>query len=85
MELCFEVSGDGKLSQSGFSSAGFDSLDIFLVSSETNVNLTVTTGSDFLSQEQGSTVKHLNWPIPTCVQPGSYNVSRTITNNTNGV
>ncbi|KIP12585.1 hypothetical protein PHLGIDRAFT_27363 [Phlebiopsis gigantea 11061_1 CR5-6] len=75
MSLAIDVSGDGKLSQPGFSSAGFDSLDIFLVSSETNINLTVIAGSEFLLQEQGSTVKHLNWPIPTCVQPGSYNIT----------
>lgn len=63
------------MSQPSFSTTGIDSLNIFLVSSQISLNLTVATSPDFLEQEQGSTVKHYNQPIPTCVPPGPYNVS----------
>src|ERR1700722_7591344 len=75
-----QVSGDGLLSPlasvpgSGLAT-GFDSLDVFLVSYQTQLNITVSTGPDLLTQEPGSTVKHLNFPIPSCVPPGQYNVS----------
>lgn len=76
-----QVSGDGKLaswqeaSTPGSSlSTRFDGLEIYLVSSDTSTNLTVST-SGLLSREQGSTVKHLNWPIPACITAGNYNVS----------
>lgn len=47
---------------------------MYLVSSQANVNLTVSSGPAFLSQESGSTVKHLNWPLPNCLVQGLYNV-----------
>ncbi len=39
------------------------------------MNLTVSKGTDLLSQEQGSTVKHLNYQVPTCVPIAFYSVS----------
>ncbi|GJE86017.1 hypothetical protein PsYK624_020970 [Phanerochaete sordida] len=75
MSIAIDVSGNGQLSRPSFSTAGFDSLNIYLVSTEANLNLTITNGTQFLLQEQGSTVKHLNWPIPTCIQPGPYNIT----------
>ncbi|EIN13488.1 hypothetical protein PUNSTDRAFT_41053 [Punctularia strigosozonata HHB-11173 SS5] len=73
-------SGDGKLASvaatpgSGLADR-FDSLSIYLVSSETNINATVSNGTGFLTQEPGSTVKHLNFNVPGCITPGDYNVS----------
>ncbi len=71
--LRFKVSGDGKLSDDSF----FSLLEIYLVSSETNINLTVVSGTDFLSQESGS-VRHENFMIPTCIKAGNYNVSSSL-------
>ncbi|KAJ7431824.1 hypothetical protein B0H11DRAFT_2128638 [Mycena galericulata] len=51
----------------------YDSLEIYLVSA--NFNITVSAGPAFLTGESGSTVKHLNWPIPTCLSPGDYNLT----------
>jgi len=74
-----QVSGDGKLPQSASvpgngGQSGYDGLDLYLVSGQTNTNVTVSNNSDILKQEPGSTVKHLNWPIPSCVSSGQYNV-----------
>jgi len=76
--IALDLSGDGVIPQDAFSSSSnslthYISLNIFLTSS--NLNLTVSNGSVLLSQEPGSTVKHLNWPIPTCVPSGSYNLT----------
>lgn len=76
-----QLSGDGKVPQSAFipgsgASTGYDLLEIYLVSSQLGVNYTVSNATDFLEQEPGSTVKHLNWPIPNCVSSGSYNVRK---------
>ncbi|KAF7339642.1 hypothetical protein MSAN_02179000 [Mycena sanguinolenta] len=56
-------------------SSSFSSLEIYLVSAETNINMTVSAGSALLSGESGSTVKHLNWPISTCIPAGNYNLT----------
>jgi hypothetical protein len=37
--------------------------------------MTVSAGPALLTGESGSTVKHLNWPIPACIPEGNYNVS----------
>ncbi|KLO20572.1 hypothetical protein SCHPADRAFT_884609 [Schizopora paradoxa] len=76
--IAVDLSGDGKISQDAFTSNStspthYISLNIYLTSSTTN--FTVSNGSAFLSQEPGSTVKHLNWPIPNCVPSGSYNLT----------
>ena len=74
-----QVSGDGKLSQPAFSGVGLDGLNIYLVSSDSGDNITISEGSGLLTQESGSTVKHLNWPIPSCIAAGNYNVNKLIT------
>jgi len=76
--IAIDLSGDGVIPQDAFSSNSnspthYISLNIFLTSS--NSNYTVSNGSALLSQEPGSTVKHLNWPIPNCVPSGSYNLT----------
>lgn len=75
-----QLSGDGKIPQSAFipgsgQATSYNSLELYLVSATENLNLTVSNGTGLLTQEPGSTVKHLNWPIPTCVPSGSYNAS----------
>ncbi|KAK0208605.1 hypothetical protein DFS33DRAFT_1451536 [Desarmillaria ectypa] len=70
LPISIDVSGDGKLPDDSF----FSLLEIYLVSSETNINLTVVSGTDFLAQESGS-VLHENFMIPTCVQSGNYNLT----------
>lgn len=74
-----DVSGDGRLPTSASIPGStlptaFISLNIFLISSQTNTNITVTSGPQFLGGEQGSTVKHLNFAIPSCLKSGDYNV-----------
>lgn len=75
-----QLSGDGKIAQSAFipgsgASNRYDSLEIYLVSAQTGSNFTVSNGTGFLTQESGSTVKHLNFALPSCISPGVYNVS----------
>ncbi|KAJ7492817.1 hypothetical protein FB451DRAFT_551794 [Mycena latifolia] len=78
--IAVDVSGDGKLSPaaslpgSGLSTS-YELLEIYLVSAQTNINMTVSAGPGLLSNESGSTVKHLNWPIPTCIPAGDYNLT----------
>ncbi|KAG9083419.1 hypothetical protein FS749_006047, partial [Ceratobasidium sp. UAMH 11750] len=73
-----DVSGNGRLPP-GASVPGsvlptaFISLNIFLISSQTKTNVTVTSGPQFLAGEPGSTVKHLNFAIPSCLKTGDYN------------
>ncbi|KAJ6519622.1 hypothetical protein C8R45DRAFT_952129 [Mycena sanguinolenta] len=80
INIAVDVSGNGQLPaaaslpNSGYST-GFTSLEIYLISGETNINMTVSPSSALLSGESGSTVKHLNWPIPTCMPAGNYNLT----------
>jgi len=78
--LAIDLSGDGKIPQSAFQPGSsmatrYNSLELYLVSAQMNINLTVSNGPGLLTQEPGSTVKHLNWPIPPCVPAGDYNVT----------
>ncbi|KAF8761633.1 hypothetical protein RHS01_00918 [Rhizoctonia solani] len=73
-----DVSGNGRLPISASFPGStlptaFISLNIFLISSQTNTNVTVTSGTQFLEGEPGSTVKHLNFAIPSCLKTGDYN------------
>ncbi|KAH9854171.1 hypothetical protein C2E23DRAFT_819860 [Lenzites betulinus] len=79
-QVAIDISGDGKLDQSASipgsdKSTRFDSLEIYLVSYQTKLNLTVSAGPDLLTQEQGSTVKHWNYNVSTCIPAGSYNLT----------
>ncbi|KAG8713834.1 hypothetical protein FRC11_010818 [Ceratobasidium sp. 423] len=73
-----DVSGNGRLPTSASVPGStlptaFISLNIFLISSQTKTNLTVTSGTQFLEGEPGSTVKHLNFALPSCLKTGDYN------------
>ncbi|KAJ7632163.1 hypothetical protein FB45DRAFT_1057301 [Roridomyces roridus] len=89
INIAVDVSGDGKLAPAasvpGSSlSTRFDALEIYLVSDKTNINMTVSNSSDFLTGESGSTVKHLNFALPDCIQPGDYNLTFYETSHYNG-
>jgi len=71
--IAIDLSRDGKLPQSF--GIGYDSLDLYLVSAQTDTNITVSDHSNLLQQEPGSTVKHLNWSIPSCLSSGQYNLT----------
>ncbi|KAK7064558.1 hypothetical protein R3P38DRAFT_3250140 [Favolaschia claudopus] len=80
LPIAIEVSGDGKIpisasSNNSDASTRFELLEIYLVSSAANINITVSTGPALLANESGSTVKHVNWPIPTCIPAGDYNLT----------
>jgi hypothetical protein len=81
LPIAVDVSGDGQLqfpddsNPNSTASTHFSLLEIYLVSSETSLNLTVSNGTGFLTQQSGSTVKQLNWPVPTCVMAGNYNLT----------
>jgi len=80
ISIAVDVSGDGKLplsasSNSSDSSTRYELLEIYLVSAETKLNITVSAGPGLLANESGSTVKHVNWQIPTCVPAGNYNLT----------
>jgi len=62
----------------------YDSLNVFLTSAQQKTNFTVSTGPGLLTQEPGSTVKHLNWPIPACIPPGQYELTLCESSHING-
>lgn len=73
------MSGDGKLPSDSANPSStlkthYDSLEVYLVSYATSFNMTVSAGTGLLTQESGSTVKHINWVIDTCIPSGNYNV-----------
>lgn len=67
-----QASGNGKLEM--LPNTGFISINIFLISSTIGVNVTVSTGPSLIDGEPSSTVKHLDWLIPSCLPSGNYNV-----------
>ncbi|KAF8642287.1 hypothetical protein AX16_009558 [Volvariella volvacea WC 439] len=79
LPISIEVSGNGKLPfpaiipGSGLPTR-YDRLHIFLVSSQTSINATVSVGPGLLTDESGS-VRHLNWDIPSCILTGLYNLT----------
>lgn len=78
--IAIDVSGNGQLPVSASvpgnsGKTGYDGLDIYLVSSQTNTNVTVSYDSGILKDESGSTVKHLNWQMPSCLSSGEYNLT----------
>ena len=70
--ITFSISSKVSASDSGTFS--YRSLEVYLVSATTGQNITVSNGTQLLTQEPASTVKHILWPVPTCVQTGEYNV-----------
>ncbi|TBU32429.1 hypothetical protein BD311DRAFT_715100 [Dichomitus squalens] len=79
-QVAIDISGDGHLDQSASipgsgKSTRFDSLEIYLVSYQTKQNITVSNGTELLTQEQGSTVKHWNFNVSTCIPAGNYNLT----------
>ncbi|KAI0651733.1 hypothetical protein C8Q79DRAFT_55099 [Trametes meyenii] len=56
-------------------SLGVDSLEVYLVSSQAQKNITVSSGPQLLTQEPGSTVKHIHFTVPSCLQTGAYNLT----------
>ncbi|KAI0748059.1 hypothetical protein C8Q80DRAFT_1169878 [Daedaleopsis nitida] len=79
-QVAIDISGDGHLDQSASvpgndKSTRFDSLEIYLVSYQTKLNVTVSSGPDLLTREQGSTVKHWDFNVSTCIPAGSYNLT----------
>nr|GAT47864.1 predicted protein [Mycena chlorophos] len=80
LPIAIDVSGNGQMPLAASVPAsgratGFNSLEIYLVSSQTNLNLTVSSNSSLLDGEPTSTVKHLNYGIPQCVPAGNYNLT----------
>ncbi|TFK30592.1 hypothetical protein FA15DRAFT_662590 [Coprinopsis marcescibilis] len=79
LPISIEVSGNGRIPfdalipKSGLLTA-YEELNIFLVSSQTGANVTVSTGPRLLTDESG-TVRHLNWQIPSCTPAGRYNMT----------
>ena len=77
-----QISGDGHLDQKASvpgsgEATRFDSLEVYLVSYPGQLNFTVSAGPDLLTREQGSTVKHFDYNVSTCVPAGTYNVRPT--------
>lgn len=77
--ISIEVSGNGRVQfaglipNSGLPTA-YEEINIFLVSAQTSVNLTVTAGPRLLTDEDGS-VRHFDYQIPSCIRPGLYNMT----------
>ncbi|GFN12347.1 propionyl-CoA carboxylase beta chain, mitochondrial [Aspergillus tubingensis] len=77
LQIAIDTSGDGQLtSSSSSSSTEFHTLHLFLTSTTTHKNLTISNGTTpstnntyvgpVLDLEPSSTVKHVNWIWPAC-------------------
>ncbi|GAQ40783.1 unnamed protein product [Aspergillus niger] len=77
LQIAIDTSGDGQLtSSSSSSSTEFHTLNLFLTSTTTHKNLTISNGTTpsanntyvgpVLDLEPSSTVKHVNWIWPAC-------------------
>jgi len=80
LNFAVDISGDGRLpADASIPYSGqptsFNALGVFLISAQTSLNVTVSNTPSLLTQEPGSTVKHLNWPIPQCLPAGQYNLT----------
>ncbi|KAI0699724.1 hypothetical protein BC835DRAFT_1267453 [Cytidiella melzeri] len=78
--VAIDISGDGHLpSDAADPSSGldthYDSLEVYLISYGISFNQTISAGPGLLTQEPGSTVKHINWVIDHCIQNGNYNLT----------
>ncbi|KAI0374292.1 hypothetical protein BV20DRAFT_961413 [Pilatotrama ljubarskyi] len=63
------------ISSTTSATSGIDSLEVYLASADAQVNLTVSSGPQLLTEEPGSTVKHIHWSVPTCLKTGAYNLT----------
>ncbi|EGN98755.1 hypothetical protein SERLA73DRAFT_181388 [Serpula lacrymans var. lacrymans S7.3] len=70
-QIAIEVDGDGNLT----SAMQLQELQIYLISYANQINMTVSDSPSILTQEAGSTVKHVNWTVPSCLPAGSYNLT----------
>ncbi|KAI0093652.1 hypothetical protein BDY19DRAFT_989206 [Irpex rosettiformis] len=78
--VAIDISGDGHIPQSAADPTStldthYDSLEVYLISYESSFNQTISSGPELLTQEQGSTVKHINWVIDRCIKNGNYNLT----------
>ncbi|EJD35388.1 hypothetical protein AURDEDRAFT_130656 [Auricularia subglabra TFB-10046 SS5] len=73
MPIAIDVSGNGNLDAAG--NSRFVSLDIYFVSADVSVNVTVSYDAGLLDSEPGSTVKHLDFNVPECLPAGNYNLT----------
>lgn len=62
-------------SQSGDLPTAFNFLTMFLLSASKDINATISSDNSLLANEQGSSVKHLTFAIPSCLPAGDYNVT----------
>ncbi|KAK7058834.1 hypothetical protein VNI00_001458 [Paramarasmius palmivorus] len=77
MAISIDISGNGKLGQDATNPSSqmhYNSLEIYLVSSQTAKNFTVSSGPGIFTQESG-TVRHIDWPVPLCIPAGTYNLT----------
>jgi hypothetical protein len=79
MPIAIDISGNGHLDAKASIPGSdletrFDLLEIYLVSAQTGLNLTVSEGPGLLTQGSGSTVKHLDFALSRCIPSGNYNV-----------
>ncbi|PIL32097.1 hypothetical protein GSI_06802 [Ganoderma sinense ZZ0214-1] len=63
------------VSASNSGTFSYRSLEVYLVSATTGKNFTISNGTQLLTQEPASTVKHIDWPVATCLQTGEYNLT----------
>jgi hypothetical protein len=82
LPIAIDISGDGALpwpypNDPQDQATIILNMTVFMISEDKKVNITVQD-EGVITQEPGSTVKHLNWMIPNCT-PGSgdYQVSTT--------
>ncbi|KAI0778063.1 hypothetical protein BD413DRAFT_98379 [Trametes elegans] len=70
-----DISIDVHMVSASNATLGIDFLELYLVSSGAQKNLTVSSGPGLLTQEPGSDVKHIHFTVPTCLQTGVYNLT----------
>ncbi|KAH9814426.1 hypothetical protein DFH28DRAFT_1083005 [Melampsora americana] len=80
LQFSLEVTGDGKLPPASTEPGNQQattilSLSVFLINAD--LNMTVFENLNLLEQERGSSVKHLNFQLPSCTPSGTYQVIMT--------
>ena len=74
LAFCLPFLSFSKVSASNSGTFSYRSLEVYLVSATAGKNITISNSTQLLTQEPASTVKHINWPVATCLQTGEYNV-----------